>query len=121
PAAQSDQNEGPLPQRGRRQEADLPRREQRRAGLDQNQELDGSATRLQNPLRRPTTRLTPPTQKTGHPRRDRRISSRAIAIASQVQTLPFRATQGPYYARADARRQARARTASCGRGGGERW
>src|ERR1039458_7405172 len=67
PAAQSDQNERPLPQRGRREKADLPSREQRRAGLDHNQELDSSAARLQNPIRRPTTRLTPPTQKTGHP------------------------------------------------------
>src|ERR1019366_6441849 len=65
--------------------------------------------------------LPPSTSRAIQRGRDRCISSRAVAIASQVQTLPFRATQGPSYARADARRQARARTASCGRGGGERW
>ena len=67
PATQSDQDERPLPQRGRREKADLPRGHQRRAGVDEDAELDGGAPRIQNPLRRPTTRLNPHTQKTGHP------------------------------------------------------
>ena len=39
--------------------------------LRPNPELDGSAAGVQDPLRRPPTRLTqnPPTQKTGRPRR----------------------------------------------------
>ena len=37
------------------------------AAMDPNEELDGGATRLQNPLRRPNPQLTPRTQKTGHP------------------------------------------------------
>ena len=53
PAAQGDQDQGPFPQRGRRPQADLPRAPQRRPAMDPNPELDDSATRVQNPLRRP--------------------------------------------------------------------
>src|SRR5437588_7001659 len=57
PTAQSDQDERTLPQRGGRQEADLSRHRQRRAGVDTNAQLDDSPTRVQDPLRRPTTRV----------------------------------------------------------------
>ena len=56
-AAQSDQDQGSFPQRGGRPQTDLSRDHQRRAGVDANAELDDSAARLQNPLRRPTTRV----------------------------------------------------------------
>ena len=39
--------------------------------MDANAELDDSAARVQDPLRRPTTRLKPPTQKIGRPLRQR--------------------------------------------------
>ena len=57
-AAQSDQDQGTLPQRGGRQEADLSRHHQRRAGVDTNARLDDSPARVQDPLRRPTTGIT---------------------------------------------------------------
>ena len=66
-AAQSDQDERTLPQRGGREEADLSRHRQRRAGVDTNAELDDSPARVQDPLRRPTARVKPPTQKIGRP------------------------------------------------------
>jgi hypothetical protein len=56
PAAQGDQDQGPLPQRGRRPQADLPRARQRRPAMDPNPELDDRAARVQNPLRRPPAR-----------------------------------------------------------------
>ena len=40
PTAQSDQDQGQLPLRGRRPQADLPRGHQRRARLDQDPQLD---------------------------------------------------------------------------------
>jgi hypothetical protein len=80
-------DEGPLPKRRRRPQTDLPRRHQRRPGLDPHPELDCGAARVQDPLRRPRPRrnLTPtprqpstrtselrqaqpPTQLVGHPR-----------------------------------------------------
>jgi len=64
-AAESDQNEGTLPQRGGRPETDLPRHPKRRAGVDENAQLDDSPARVQDPLRRPTARLNPPTRKIG--------------------------------------------------------
>jgi hypothetical protein len=70
PAAQSTQDQWTLPQRGRGPQADLPRRHERRAGVDENPQLDDSAARVQDPLRRPTARLNhqlPPTQLDGHP------------------------------------------------------
>jgi putative transposase len=69
-AAQSDQDQGALPQRGRRPQADLPGRHQRRAAMDQDEKLDARPAGVQNPLRRPATRLkpsNPPTQLVGHP------------------------------------------------------
>jgi hypothetical protein len=51
PAAQGDQDQGPLPQRGRRPQADLPRARQRRPAMDQNPELDDRAARVHIPLR----------------------------------------------------------------------
>ncbi len=56
-AAESDQDERTLPQRGGRQEADLSRHHQRRAGVDTNAQLDDSPARVQDPLRRPATRV----------------------------------------------------------------
>src|SRR4051812_9240190 len=56
-AAQSDQDERTLPQRGGRPQTDLPRHRQRRAGVDANAELDDSPARVQDPLRRPATRV----------------------------------------------------------------
>ena len=53
-ATQSDQDQGPLPQRGRRPQADLPRAHQRRPAMDTNPELDDRAAGVQDPLRRPT-------------------------------------------------------------------
>src|SRR5262245_29049531 len=58
PAAQSDQDEGTLPQRGGRSQADLPRHHQRGARVDANAQLDDSPARVQDPLRRPTTGVT---------------------------------------------------------------
>jgi hypothetical protein len=42
---------GPLPQRGRRAQADLPGRHQRGAAMDPMPQLDHSAAGLQDPLR----------------------------------------------------------------------
>ena len=56
-AAQSDQDERTLPQRGGRPQTHLPRDHQRRAGMDANAELDDSPARVQDPLRRPATRV----------------------------------------------------------------
>ena len=58
PAPQSDQDQGQLPQRGRRPQAHLPRDPERRAAMDADPRLDESPTRVQDPLRRPTARLT---------------------------------------------------------------
>src|SRR2546426_10609139 len=58
-AAQSDQDERTFPQRGGRPQAHLPRDRQRRAGMDANAQLDDSPARVQDPLRRPTTRVNP--------------------------------------------------------------
>src|SRR6266508_3254520 len=52
-AAQSDQDERTLPERGGRPQTHLPRHRQRRAGVDTNAELDDSPARVQDPLRRP--------------------------------------------------------------------
>src|SRR5262249_35546967 len=73
-AAQGDQDEGTLPQRGGREEAHLSRHRQRRAGVDANAQLDDSPARVQDPLRRPTPGVTsptanPPTRKIGRPPR----------------------------------------------------
>jgi len=38
-----------------------------RLGAFDDAPVGGDAICVQTPLRRPTTRLTPPTQKTGHP------------------------------------------------------
>ena len=56
-APQSDQDQGQLPDRGRRPQARLPRDPERRAAMDPDPRLDESPTRVQNPLRRPTARL----------------------------------------------------------------
>src|ERR1019366_4103717 len=56
PATQGDQDEGQLPQRGRRPQARLPRPAERRPAMDTNPELDDSATRVQDSLRRPRPR-----------------------------------------------------------------
>ena len=59
PAAQkSGQDEGQLPVRGRRPQAALPRDPQRRAAMDKDPRVDESVTRVQDPIRRPPTRLT---------------------------------------------------------------
>jgi putative transposase len=50
-AAQGDQDQGPLPQRGRGPQADLPRARQRRPAMDPNPELDDRSARVQNTLR----------------------------------------------------------------------
>src|SRR5207244_5203484 len=42
---------------GGRPQSDLPRHHQRRAGVDTNAELDDSPARVQDPLRRPPTRV----------------------------------------------------------------
>ena len=55
PAAQGDQDQGQLPERGRRPQARLPRPAKRRPAMDANPELDDGAARVQNPLRRPHT------------------------------------------------------------------
>ena len=51
PATQGDQDEGQLPQRGRRPQARLPRAAERDASMDTNEELDDRAARVQDPLR----------------------------------------------------------------------
>src|SRR5262249_34359293 len=56
--AQGDQDQGQLPQRGRRPQARLPRDPERRAAMDTDPRLDQSPTRVQDPFRRPTARLT---------------------------------------------------------------
>ena len=58
PAAQSGQDQGSFPVRGRRPQAALPRDPQRRPGVDENPQPDDRATGVQDPLRRPPTRLT---------------------------------------------------------------
>ena len=66
-AAQSDQDQRTFPQRGGRQKTDLPMPHERHPQVDQGRRLDESPPGVQDPLRRPTTRLTP-TQLDGHPR-----------------------------------------------------
>ena len=51
PTAQGDQDQGQLPQRGRRPQARLPLAAERRPAMDPNPELDDRATRVQDPLR----------------------------------------------------------------------
>jgi putative transposase len=58
PAPQSRQDQRAFPERGRRPQAALSRNPKRGPGLDQNPELDDSPAGLQDPLRRPPTRLT---------------------------------------------------------------
>jgi putative transposase len=67
-AAQSDQDQGTLPQPRSRPQADLPRDQQRDTRPDEDPQLDGSAAGVQDPLRRPTARLDPLTQKIGRSR-----------------------------------------------------
>jgi putative transposase len=55
-AAQGDQDQGQLPQRGRRPQARLPRAPERRPAMDKDPELDDRAARVQDPLRRPHPR-----------------------------------------------------------------
>ena len=50
-AAQSDQDQGPLPQRGSRPQARLPRAPERHPAMDTNPELDDRVARVQDPLR----------------------------------------------------------------------
>ena len=50
-AAQGDQDQGQLPQRGRRPQARLPRPAERRPAMDQDPELDDGIAGVQNPLR----------------------------------------------------------------------
>ena len=66
-AAQSDQDQRPFPQRGGRPKTDLPSHHQRHPEMDQGRRLDESPPGVQDPVRRPTARLTP-TQLDGHPR-----------------------------------------------------
>jgi len=56
-AAQSDQDQRPFPQRGGSPKTDLPSRHQRHPEVDPNQGVDESPPGVQDPLRRPTTRL----------------------------------------------------------------
>jgi putative transposase len=51
PAAQGDQDQRPLSQRGRRPQADLPRARQRRPAMDPNPKLDDRLAGVQDPLR----------------------------------------------------------------------
>jgi putative transposase len=94
PAAQSDQDQGQLPHRGRRPQAHLPRHPQRRAAMDPNPRVDQSAAGVQNPLRRPTARLTP-TQILGRP--PRRSAWRLICVL----------TPGPWRRSDDGQRSSR--------------
>jgi putative transposase len=57
-AAQGDQDQGQLPLRGRSPQTDPPRDPERGAAMDTDPRLDESTTRIQDPLRRPTDRLT---------------------------------------------------------------
>ena len=54
-----------IPQRGGRQKTDLPMPHERHPQVDQDRRLDESPPGVQDPLRRPSTRLTP-TQLDGH-------------------------------------------------------
>jgi putative transposase len=56
-AKKGGQNQRALPKRGRSPQAALPRDPKRRPPMDKNPGLDESPPRLQNPLRRPRTRL----------------------------------------------------------------
>jgi hypothetical protein len=58
-ATKGSQDKGALPQRGCRKEAHLPRDPERRPAMDADPRLDKGAARVQDPLRRPTTRLNP--------------------------------------------------------------
>ena len=70
----ANQDQGPFPQRGGRPQTDLSRDHQRRAGVDANAELDDSVACVQNPLRRPTTRVN-------------RLHRKSDACAQLVRTL----------------------------------
>jgi hypothetical protein len=56
PTPQSDQDQGQLPDRGRRPQARLPRAPERDTSMDPNPEPDRRAARVQDPLRRPPPR-----------------------------------------------------------------
>ena len=76
------QDQGQLPQRGRRPQAHLPRDPERRAAMDADPRLDESPTRVQDPLRRPTARLTINPAYT-----DSRTPSRSMARRSSSPEL----------------------------------
>jgi hypothetical protein len=58
-AAKSDQDQRTLPKRGGSEETDLPIHHQRHPEMDASRRLDESPAGIQDPLRRPSTRLTP--------------------------------------------------------------
>ena len=65
---QGDQDQGALPQRGRRPQTDLPRDPERSPAMDPNQGMDQGAARVQDQVRRPASgRNLTPTNR--HPRR----------------------------------------------------
>src|SRR5207344_3370904 len=81
---------GHFPKRRSRAEADLPRDQQRDTRLDEDPQLDGSTARVQDPLRRPTARLNPLTQKIGRPplgRGGRRCSGSRLVLNHVGQSL----------------------------------
>ena len=66
-AAQGNQDQGELPDRGLRPQADLPRDPQRRPAMDPHPSLDQGATRVQDPVRRPAPRQRNLTATTRQP------------------------------------------------------
>src|SRR5581483_2533748 len=57
-AEKGGQDQGPLPHRGRSPKTALPRHPKRRPAMDPSAQLDENAAGVQNPIRRPPTRLT---------------------------------------------------------------
>ena len=66
-ATQGNQDQGALPDRGLRPQADLPRDPQRRPAMDPHPSLDQGATRVQDPVRRPAPRQCNLTATTRQP------------------------------------------------------
>jgi hypothetical protein len=83
-----DQDQGPLPDRGRGPQTDLPRNPKRCPAMDPNQGVDESPPRVQDPIRRPPTRLTHQPPHVG-PHLDRR-QRRAVRDPREVDRHDIR-------------------------------
>lgn len=85
-AAKSDQDQRTLPKRGGSEETDLPIHHQRHPEMDASRRLDESPAGIQDPLRRPSTRLTP-THLGGRPPTASRQGNRAVRDVAPCKAI----------------------------------